>query len=116
MVKGYREGTNGPALDMQVEGHFRMAFVYKVLAGDLIESLGEIPRSLLQGGVDAAGVLCERLEKATGAERPIIDRTIASFIRSGFIKTAEGSGSVSWYWTHNAKSDRPMLQEAAHAA
>ncbi len=116
MVKGYREGTNGPALDMQVEGHFRMAFVYKVLAGDLIESLGEIPRSLLQGGADAAGVLCERLEKATGAERPIIDRTIASFIRSGFIKTAEGSGSVSWYWTHNAKSDRPTLQEAAHAA
>jgi hypothetical protein len=107
MVKGYREGTNSPALDMQVEGHFRMAFVYKILAGDLIESLGEIPRKLLRGNGDAASVLCERLETATGAERPIIDRTVQHFIRSGFIKPAEGNGAVTWYWTHNGKADRP---------
>jgi len=114
MVKGYREGTNSPALDMQVEGHFRMAFVYKVLAGDLIESLGEIPRRLLHGNGDAASVLCERLETATGAERPIIDRTVQHFIRSGFIKPAEGDGAVTWHWTHNGKADRPALRNASH--
>ena len=107
MVKGYREGTNDPVIDMQVEGHFRTAFVYKVLAGDLIETLGEIPcRILREGNGDAAAVLCGRLEKATGAERPVIDRTIDHFVRSGYIKSAESNGSLIWYWTHHGKTQK----------
>ena len=54
---------------MQVEGHFRMKLVYRLLSEDLIEKWGAIPApdstestELLQEE------LCRRIEEATGVE------------------------------------------------
>ncbi len=43
MVRGYHEKTNPPGIDLQVEGHFRMKLVYRLLSEDLIEKAGAFP-------------------------------------------------------------------------
>ncbi len=40
MVRDYREKTIQPEMILQVEGHFRMKLVYRLLAEDLIEKVG----------------------------------------------------------------------------
>ena len=39
-VHGYREKTNTPYENLQVEGYFKTQFVYRLLSEDLIEALG----------------------------------------------------------------------------
>jgi hypothetical protein len=107
MVQGYHDRTNTPGIDMQVEGHFRMKLVYRLLSEDLIEKWGAIPApdstestELLQEE------LCRRIEEATGVEGGLIRATIQGFVEKDYIRAVISGGECLWHWTHNNHVDR----------
>jgi hypothetical protein len=107
MVKGYREKTNTPEIDMQVEGHFRMKLVYRLLSEDLIEKWGEISAADFVGSAACLEEeLCRRIEEATGAEAGLINGAIRGFIEKGYIRAGISGEKCRWYWTHNNHVDR----------
>ena len=113
MVRGYHEKTNPPGIDLQVEGHFRMKLVYRLLSEDLIEKAGAFPPSE-RGDVSNDGSLndgsleelCRRIEEMTGVEGALIRKTLRSFVDSGYIKADITGNLLTWYWTHNRHVDR----------
>ena len=107
MVQGYHDGTNTPGIDMQVEGHFRMKLVYRLLSEDLIEKWGVIPASDSAQSMDfLQEALCRRIEETTGVEGGLIRRTIRGFVEKGYIRAAILGGECRWHWTHNNRIDR----------
>jgi radical SAM superfamily enzyme YgiQ (UPF0313 family) len=106
MVQGYHDKTNTPEIDMQVEGHFRMKLVWRILSEDLIEDRGEISaEDGAEHSESRVAVLCGRIGEATGADRKLIDATIRTFIEKGFIRQEIDSGKCRWHWTHNNRID-----------
>jgi hypothetical protein len=108
MVRGYREKTNAPEVDLQVEGHFRMKLVYRLLSEDLIETLGIIA---VAGDDDERHEgplkeLCRRIGEATGEEAGLIERTLRHFVALGYLKADRAGERLSWHWTHNCRIDR----------
>ena len=102
MVQGYHNNTNPPDIDMQVEGHFRMELVYRLLSEDLIENLGVVEIAGCYDPLDfAEEELCLRIEKATGADRELIRKTIRDFIEKGYICQILCNDKRCWRWTHN---------------
>ncbi len=115
MVKGYREGANPPEIDLQVEGHFRMELVFRLLAEDLIEEQGVLTDKDRSAGMESLREeLCRRIEKATHVDGPLIRRTIAMFLEKGYLRLGELNGIYRWFWTHNQKGEHaPVTREAA---
>jgi hypothetical protein len=103
-VHGYREKTNTPYENLQVEGYFKTQFVYRLLSEDLIEALGSFLLNGRKRG-DAVEALCQRLEKATEADPALICKTLQTFIDRGYIKSRQDNGNLIWYWTHNNSMD-----------
>jgi hypothetical protein len=103
-VQGYREKTNTPYENLQVEGYFKTQFVYRLLSEDLIEALGIFRLNGRKRG-DAVEVLCQRLEKATEADPALIRKTFQTFIDRGYIKSRQDNENLIWYWTHNNSVD-----------
>ena len=103
-VRGYREKTNTPYENLQVEGYFKTQFVYRLLSEDLIEALGSFRLNGRKRG-DAVEALCQRLEKATEADPALIRKTLQTFIDRGYIKSRQDNGNLIWYWTHNNSMD-----------
>jgi len=107
MVRGYHDRTNNPTIDMQVEGHFRMKLVYRLLSEDLIEKCGAILASDFEGSRDRLQQeLCRRIADATGVEGGLIDSTIRIFVEKGYIRPEIEGGKCRWHWTHNNRIDR----------
>jgi radical SAM superfamily enzyme YgiQ (UPF0313 family) len=108
-IRGYYEKTNTPHEDLQVEGYFKIRFVYRLLSEDLIESRGCIPAFLSkdQGDLHDETIekLCQNLEEATDTDPALIRRTIHYFIEKGYIKSRREGTNLVWYWTHNNKSN-----------
>ena len=115
MVQGYHDRTNTPEIDMQVEGHFRMKLVYRLLSEDLIEKWGVIPASDIEGDTELLQEeLCRRIEEATGVEGGLIRGTIRGFVEKGYIRAVISGGECLWRWTHNSRVDHlPMKSESA---
>jgi len=106
MVQGYRMGTNTPEIDMQVEGHFRMKLVYRLLSEDLIEKWGVIPVPNSARNPDLLQeALCRRIEEGTGIDGGLIRRTIRGFVEKGYILAAMTGGECRWHWSHNNRID-----------
>jgi radical SAM superfamily enzyme YgiQ (UPF0313 family) len=103
-VQGYRENTNTPYENLQVEGYFKTQFVYRLLSEDLIEALG-IFRLNGRKRDDAVEALCQRLEKATEADPALIRKTLQTFIDRGYVKSRQDNENLIWYWTHNNRVD-----------
>ena len=103
-VRGYRENTNTPYENLQVEGYFKTQFVYRLLSEDLIEALGSFRLNGRKGG-DGVEALCQRLEKATEADPALIRKTFQTFIDRGYIKSRQDNENLIWYWTHNNSVD-----------
>ncbi|MCX5841542.1 MAG: hypothetical protein NTY16_08850 [Deltaproteobacteria bacterium] len=103
-VRGYREKTNTPYENLQVEGYFKTQFVYRLLSEDLIEALGSF-RLNVRKRDDAVEALCQRLEKATEADPALIRKTLQIFIDRGYIKSRQDKENLIWYWTHNNRVD-----------
>jgi radical SAM superfamily enzyme YgiQ (UPF0313 family) len=108
MVRGYREKNNPPGIDLQVEGHFRMKLVYRLLSEDLIEKAGEFSlRGVANGSHDETlEELCRRIEAVTGEEGALIWKTLRSLVDAGYIKAERKDRALRWYWTHNRHNDR----------
>ena len=108
MVRAYHEKTNPPGIDLQVEGHFRMKLVYRLLSEDLIEKVGTFPPPESADGSKDGSLedLCRRIEEVTGVEGTLIRKTLRSFLDSGYIKTDMAGNLLRWYWTHNRHVDR----------
>ena len=108
MVRGYREKNNPPGIDLQVEGHFRMKLVYRLLSEDLIEKAGEFSlRGAANGSHDETlEELCRRIEAVTGEEGALIRKTLRSLVDAGYIKAERKDRALRWYWTHNRHNDR----------
>jgi len=110
-VRGYREETNTPYENLQVEGYFKTQFVFRLLSEDLIESLGCIPATDREhddqdGWLDkAVERFCLRLEAVTGAEAALIRKTIHFFMDKAYIKVRLEENDVILYWTHNSKEE-----------
>jgi anaerobic magnesium-protoporphyrin IX monomethyl ester cyclase len=107
MVRAYREKTGTPGIDLQVEGHFRMKLIYRLLSEDLIKKNGVFPLpGIVDGGEDAFLVeLCLRIEEATGDDGLLIRKTLRSLLASGYLKAENTEEMVRWYWTHNRHVD-----------
>jgi radical SAM superfamily enzyme YgiQ (UPF0313 family) len=102
MVRGYHNKTTPPDIDMQVEGHFRMELVYRLLSEDLIEKLGVVETEGCDDPYDfAEKELCLRIEKAAGAEGVLLRKTIRDFIEKGYVCRTISPGKICWRWTHN---------------
>jgi anaerobic magnesium-protoporphyrin IX monomethyl ester cyclase len=108
MVRGYHEKTNPPEIDMQVEGHFRMKLVYRLLSEDLIEERGSFSLSEIEDREEDGGLekLCLRIAEATGEDGELIRKTLLSFVASGYIKAKTTGNRLDWFWTHNRSVDR----------
>ena len=115
MVRGYREKTNPPEIDLQVEGHFRMKLVYRLLSEDLIERAGGFALSGTDG--DAIGrsleALCRRIGEATGEDGGLIARTLRHFVALGYLKVAREGDRLNWRWTHNRRVESWPLPAAS---
>mgnify|MGYP001446353125 CR=1 FL=1 len=106
MVRDYREKTIQPEMIPQVEGHFRMKLVYRLLAEDLIEKVGRF--GLPENGAGEEALiegLCLRIEEATGTDRELVGKTLRSFVASGYLKAETIGAMVRWFWTHNNRVD-----------
>ena len=106
MVQGYHDRTNTPGVDMQVEGHFRMKLVYRLLSEDLIEKWGALPAPDLTESTELLQEeLCRRIVKATGVDDGMVCRTIRGLVEKGYVRAAISGGECVWHWTHNNRVD-----------
>lgn len=102
MVRGYREGTNAPSEDLQVEGRFRMQFVYRLLAEDLIEQWGAVPSAAENGRCgDPLERLIAQVSRAADADPLLVRKTLSDFVRAGYLKVARDGEALRWFWTRN---------------
>ncbi|MHB8829904.1 MAG: B12-binding domain-containing radical SAM protein [Syntrophales bacterium] len=102
MVQGYHNKTNTPEIDMQVEGHFRMKLVYRLLSEDLIENLGVVGDCSDSGLAEKE--LCRRIATATGIEGELIRKTVRDFIDKGYLYPGISKETCVWRWTHNNRN------------
>jgi len=102
MVQGYHNKTNKPEIDMQVEGHFRMKLVYRLLSEDLIEGLGIVKNCTDSGFAEKE--LSRRITAATGIEEELIRKTVSDFIGKGYLVPAISKDTCVWHWTHNNRN------------
>jgi len=113
MVQGYHDRTNKPGVDMQVEGHFRMKLVYRLLSEDLIEKWGAMPATDSNEGTELLQEeLCRRIVKSTGVDGGMVCRTIRVLVEKGYIRPAISGGECLWHWTHNNRVDYPSESAA----
>jgi hypothetical protein len=70
--------------------------------------LGAFPLLKIDDGSEETSLeeLCRRIEEETGTDRVLIQKTIRSFVRSGYIKAEIAGEMLSWHWTHNNRVDR----------
>ncbi len=110
MVRDYREKTIQPEMILQVEGHFRMQLVYRLLAEDLIEKAGVFCLPKIGNRAEAIlEELCLRIEQATAIDGELIRKTLRSFVASGYLKAESDGATVHWFWTHNNRVDHHRL-------
>jgi len=119
MVEGYRLKTNTPEIDLQVEGHFRMKLIYRLLSEDLIEQWGGFSNGDAGMGEEALMErLCRRIGQAVRAEGGpegglenglvggLVGKTLRSLASMGYIGLDRRPDGVRWYWRHNRHVDR----------
>jgi anaerobic magnesium-protoporphyrin IX monomethyl ester cyclase len=110
MVRAYHEKTASPEIAFQVEGHFRMKLVYRLLSEDLIEKRGALTLPGIADGSDEASLeeLCRRIEDTTRGDGVLIRKTLRSLLAAGYLKAENTGGMVRWYWTHNRRVDHAL--------
>ncbi len=110
MVRAYHEKTAPPEIALQVEGHFRMKLIYRLLSEDLIEKSGAFILPGIADGSEEATLqeLCRRIEAGTGVDGVLVKKTLRSLLASGYLKAENTGQMVRWYWTHNRHVDHQL--------
>ncbi|NPU86526.1 MAG: radical SAM protein [Syntrophaceae bacterium] len=103
MIRDYRNGTASPYALFRVEGHFRTQLIFKILAGDLVETLGTFPAE--GGPSDSLAELCRRIQAVADEGLPLVEKVIGEFVGKGFLKVERQGDRYRWFWTHNNRVD-----------
>jgi radical SAM superfamily enzyme YgiQ (UPF0313 family) len=99
VLENYKTGKNTPYDDMRVEGQHRMNITFAILKEDLVEKLGFINASELNGGGDAAGkILSERMKRNISGDPRLIENTVKDFLSRGYITARENDKGCTWHW------------------
>lgn len=99
ILNNYQTGKNTPFDEMRVKGHQRMNITFAILKEDLVEKLGLIDSSSLNGKSDTAvNILIERMKKSISADFGLIENTVRDFSSRGYIKTAQSDHGCAWSW------------------
>lgn len=110
MVRAYHAKSNPPEIDLQVEGHFRMQLVFRLLTEDLIETMGAIDLACLETGAEteaaSLALICRRVAETTGVDKELVLKTLRSLAASGYIRAETAGNRLGWYWTHNRHTVR----------
>lgn len=99
LIDGYHRGTNTPLDDLRVEGHFRTRLTYRLLSEDILEEHGVVKAEA--NDPEGKRALFAVVQKATGEEERLIDRTLVDFIERGYISSQRYGDRIVWHWTHN---------------
>jgi len=97
-----REDRGTPLEALQVEGHYRMHLIFKLLSMDIIADEGTFPTD----GHDPIEELSRRVALISGDEPEFVSRTLRSLLQDGYLKYHRIDSQVRWYWTHNNRTDR----------
>jgi radical SAM superfamily enzyme YgiQ (UPF0313 family) len=100
--KRYLAGDSPPEEFMMFEGWHRMKLVFELFSKDLIETLGTLP----QNGADPLTPLAEAVTRTTGIQAGLVQRSLQSFIQSGYLKSRKAGNGLQWFWTHNKGLDQ----------
>ncbi len=103
LIRAYHDGTIAPSDHFKVEGHYRTQLIYKILAGDLIETLGSFPAA--GDPKETRPELCRRITEASDASPALVEKVIGEFTEKGFLKVERQGDRYRWFWTHNNRVD-----------
>ena len=99
VLDNYKTGKNKPYDDMRVEGQHRMNITFAILKEDLVEKLGFIHASELNGvGDTAKKILSERMKKHISGDPGLIENTVHDFLSRGYITARETDKGCTWQW------------------
>lgn len=103
IMERYRLGTCSDNERLRVEGNERMRIIFQLLSEDMIETYGSFMLTSSSNGhiTELINRLCEK----TGKENKIIKKIITELKDSGYLKKHSKNNKISWFWTHNAKTD-----------
>lgn len=99
VIDQYKTGKNTPYDDMRVEGERRMHITFAILKQDLVEKLGTIDASSINGnGHSPEKILIERMKETIPGDPRIIENTVKDFVTRGYIRTEQDKGGYTWQW------------------
>jgi anaerobic magnesium-protoporphyrin IX monomethyl ester cyclase len=102
----YREGTTTQKENLNVSGHHRTEFTYRLLSEDIIEEHCQFPVEILGAHPGKEEMLLsEKITQVTGVDGEVVKKALKNFIENGYLKTQNINNHLSWYWTHNKKED-----------
>lgn len=79
-----------------------MKLVFELFSKDIIESLG----TLAVNGADPIIPLAEAVTRASGMNAGLVERSLQSFIQSGYIKSRQVDDGLKWFWTYTKQMDQ----------
>jgi radical SAM superfamily enzyme YgiQ (UPF0313 family) len=104
--KEYGEGSTLPEEGLRVEGHYRMHLTYRLLSEDTIEEhCQDLPGDPRLATRTPEDLLFERVTQVTGLKNDLVTMTLRDFVARGYLKVRENGDRLSWYWTHNNRTD-----------
>jgi radical SAM superfamily enzyme YgiQ (UPF0313 family) len=98
MKRGTVAGTYQGPFREEMEKRVEVDFAWKLLSGDLIESLGRIPRREVQEGNGPLGPLARRLAGAVALPLPFVEAKVEKLAARKHILCREDDGWFAWEW------------------
>jgi len=101
MQKGTLAGTYQGPYRQEMEKRIEVDFVWKLLAGDLIEGQGRIPRAEIREAGERAGplnALAVRLAGIVSMPLPLVEGKLGKTVRTGPYPLSRGTDSFTWAW------------------
>jgi radical SAM superfamily enzyme YgiQ (UPF0313 family) len=101
MKRGTLSGTYRGPYREEMEKRLEVDFVWKLLAGDLIEELGEIPRaeiSKMEENREPLSLLARRVAEKISLPFSFVENKLTKLADRGLILSREGTDFFRWEW------------------
>jgi radical SAM superfamily enzyme YgiQ (UPF0313 family) len=101
MRKGTLAGTYEGPYRQEMEKRLEVDFVWKLLAGDLIEEQGKISRAEIRGAAEEEGPLnplAVRLAGIVSMPLPFVEGKLSKLFERDLIRCEEGADFFRWVW------------------